>query len=52
MLDEHEISGRQLFDARLAAAAMVHRFDQVFTFDVTHFRRYSGITVTHPADVF
>lgn len=52
LLDEHEISGRQLFDARLAAAATVHRFDQVLTFDVTHFRRYSGITVTHPTDVF
>ena len=51
LLDEHRISGRQLFDARLAAAVLVHGFDQVLTFDFTHFGRYSGIVVTHPADV-
>ena len=51
LLDQYESSGRHLFDARLAAAAKFHGFDQVLTFDVAHFRRYSGIMVTHPADV-
>ena len=51
LLDQHEISGRQLFDARLAAAATVHRIDRVLTFDVVHFRRYPGLAVTHPADI-
>ena len=36
LLDQHEISGCQLFDARLVAAATVNRFDYVLTFDVTH----------------
>ena len=51
LLAEHQIVGRQLFDARLAAAALVHGFDRILTFDIAHFSRYSGITVVHPADV-
>ena len=30
---------------------VVHGLDEVVTFDVTHFRRYSGIDVVHPADI-
>ena len=51
LLTEHKIVGRQLFDARLAAAAMAHGFDRVLTFDIAHFSRYRGIAVVHPADV-
>ena len=51
LLDEHDISGRQIHDVRLVAATVVHGLDEVVTFDVTHFRRYSGIDVVHPADI-
>ena len=51
LLDEHDISGRQIHDVRLVAATVVHGLDEVVTFDVTHFRRYSDIDVVHPADI-
>ena len=51
LLGQHRMVGRQLFDARLAAAALVHSFDRVLTFDVEHFRRYEGLELVHPADV-
>ena len=51
LLDKHEIQGRQLFDARLAAATTAYGFDYVLTFDVTHFKCYSDIALVHPADV-
>ena len=51
LLEEMRMVGRQIFDARLAAAATVHGFERILTFDVDHFRRYSGIEIVHPADV-
>ena len=51
LLAEHQVSGKQAHDARLAAAAQTHRFDAILTFNAKHFQRYPGLSVLHPADV-
>jgi predicted nucleic acid-binding protein len=48
---DYKVSGIQVHDARIVAAMMVHRVDQILTFDLDDFKRYGGITVIHPADV-
>lgn len=51
LLDKRDIPGRQIHDARLAAAITVHGLDQVLTFDTTHFSRFRAISVVDPASV-
>lgn len=51
LLDEQEISGRQVHDARLVAATIAHGFERILTFDVAHFRRYKEVQIVHPDDV-
>ena len=47
----HEVTGRQVFDARLAASMLVHGVPQILTFNVADFQRYEGIDAIHPEDV-
>ena len=51
LLDKRDIPGRQIHDARLAAAITVHGLDQVLTFDTTHFSRFRAISVVDPGSV-
>ena len=51
LLAEFDIPGRQIHDARLAAAVTVHRLDQVLTFDTKYFSRFPAINVADPAKV-
>jgi predicted nucleic acid-binding protein len=45
------VSGVQVYDARLAAAMLVHGISHILTLNVTDFSRYSGITAVHPNSV-
>lgn len=46
-----EVSGREAFDARLAALMLVQGVTHILTFNVEDFRRYPGIVVVSPNDV-
>jgi len=45
------VSGVQVYDARLAAAMLVHGIGCILTLNVTDFGRYAGITAVHPSGV-
>jgi predicted nucleic acid-binding protein len=47
----HEVKGIQVHDARLAAGMKVHGIDRILTYNPADFKRYSGISVVHPAEV-
>jgi predicted nucleic acid-binding protein len=42
------VSGVQVYDARLAAAMLVHGIGHILTLNVADFSRYSGLTAVHP----
>jgi predicted nucleic acid-binding protein len=44
----HRVSGVHVHDAKLVAAMIVHGIDQILTFNVDDFARYSEIQVVHP----
>jgi predicted nucleic acid-binding protein len=48
---QHAVSGVQVYDARLAAAMLVHGISHILTLNITDFSRYSGVTVVHPDSV-
>jgi predicted nucleic acid-binding protein len=48
---QHAVSGVQVYDARLAAAMLVHGIGCILTLNVTDFGRYAGITAVHPSGV-
>jgi|SRR5450759_3003191 predicted nucleic acid-binding protein len=48
---EHRVSGIQVHDARIVAAMSVHQVSTILSFDLADFKRYTAITVVHPADV-
>jgi len=45
------VSGRQAFDARIAAVMMVHHVNGILTFNIDDFRRYPDITMVDPHGV-
>jgi predicted nucleic acid-binding protein len=47
----HSVSGRQVHDARLAAAMIVHGIGRVLTLDRGDFERYPEVTAVHPRDL-
>jgi predicted nucleic acid-binding protein len=50
LLEQHEIKGVQVHDARLAAAMYVHGIAQLLTMNVGDFHRFEGLRAIHPAD--
>ena len=48
---QHQVSGKQAHDARLVAAMKVHNVTHLLTFNITDFKRFTGITVVSPTDV-
>jgi predicted nucleic acid-binding protein len=48
---QHRVSGIQVHDARIVAAMTVHQVNAILTFDLDDFKRYTGITFVHPAQV-
>jgi predicted nucleic acid-binding protein len=47
----HQVMGKQVSDARLAAAMSVHRLTHLLTFNDGDFKRFTEITVVNPRDV-
>jgi predicted nucleic acid-binding protein len=45
---KHQVLGRQVYDARLVAAMIVHGLSHVLTFNTGDFKRYSRITAVSP----
>lgn len=50
LLEQHEIKGVQVHDARLAAAMYVHGITQLLSINVRDFQRFTGLSAIHPAD--
>jgi len=48
---QHNVSGVQVHDARLAAAMVVHGVGHILTLNVADFSRFSGLTTVHPGSV-
>jgi predicted nucleic acid-binding protein len=48
---QHAVSGVQVYDARLAAAMLVHGISHILTLNVADFSRFSGLTAVHPNKV-
>jgi predicted nucleic acid-binding protein len=48
---QHNVSGVQVHDARLAAAMHVHAIGHILTLNVTDSSRFSGLIAVHPASV-
>jgi predicted nucleic acid-binding protein len=48
---QHQVIGKQVYDARLAAAMVVHNLTHLLTFNGGDFKRFTEITVVNPRDV-
>ena len=51
LVTSHGVSGRNSYDARLAAAMIVHGITHLLTFNVSDFKRYSEVTVISPSEM-
>lgn len=52
LMEDYEVLGRQVYDARLVAVMLAHGVTHLLTMNPTHFRRFSDlITVVEPTDV-
>jgi predicted nucleic acid-binding protein len=47
----HHVMGKQVYDARLAAAMLVHNLTHLLTFNGDDFKRFTEIAVVNPRDV-
>jgi len=48
---QYQVSGKQVYDARLVASMNTHRITHLLTFNTADFKRYDGITVLSPSSV-
>ena len=48
---QHNVSGVQVHDARLAAIMYVHAVGHILTLNVADFSRFSGLIALHPTNV-
>ncbi len=51
LVTTHSVSGKNSYDARIAAAMIVHGITHLLTFNGPDFKRYSEITVISPSEV-
>lgn len=47
----HAVSGLKAHDTRLVALMLTHGVENILTFNVSDFERYSAITVVHPTEI-
>jgi predicted nucleic acid-binding protein len=47
----HKVSGKQVHDARIAAAMNVHGITHLLTFNKDDFKRFTGIVAVSPAEL-
>ena len=45
------VTGAQVYDTRLVAVMRAYGVSHLLTFNIEHFRHYSGITVVHPRKI-
>ncbi len=48
---EHEVLGKQVYDARLVAAMRVHKLTHLLTFNTADFKRFTNITAVNPQSI-
>ena len=48
LVETHSVSGKQVHDARLVAAMIVHGVTRLLTLNTADFKRYPEITAVHP----
>jgi predicted nucleic acid-binding protein len=48
LVREHQVVGKQVYDARLVAAMSVHNLTHLLTFNTADFKRFSEITAVSP----
>ena len=48
---QYQVSGKQVYDARIVAAMNTHRITHLLTFNTADFKRFEGITVVSPSSV-
>ena len=48
---KYQVMGKQVHDARLAAAMVVHNITHLLTFNVDYFKRFSDIVVVDPRSI-
>jgi predicted nucleic acid-binding protein len=47
----HSVSGKQVYDARLVAAMLVHNLTHLLIFNVRDFKRFTEITAVNPQNI-
>lgn len=47
----HWVSGKQVHDARIVAAMIIHKVTHLLTFNIDDFKRYSVITLVDPVSI-
>lgn len=48
----YQVKGKTAHDARLVAAMLTHRIENILTFNIADFRRYSEINAVNPSEIY
>lgn len=51
LVRQHKVLGKQVYDARLVAAMIVHDVTHLLTFNTTDFKRFTTITAVNPQSI-
>jgi len=51
LVEEHEVKGVNVHDAKLVAVMLVNGISHILTFNTEDFRRFSHITVVNPSEI-
>lgn len=51
LVNQHAVMGKNVHDARIAAALTVHGINHLVTFNKKHFKRFSAFTTLLPTEV-
>jgi len=51
LVQRHDVKGRQVYDARLAAIMIESGIEQILTFNIDDFRRFPGVTPISPSSL-
>lgn len=51
LVAQHQVRGKQVYDARLAAAMSTHNITDLLTFNTDDFKRFTAITAVNPQTI-
>ena len=51
IVEDYQVAGKKVYDARLVAAMIVHDVSHILTFNTDDFKRFTEITVVNPHDI-